>query len=523
MGIHDTFALVDAVRVFSKLGLFLVSTGLMVCLLRVLRKSWMEALSCGILLGGYLVTDPGLAHLKPIISNLYGKGHQAFYVGFDRPVSPSVDILYFAAALWMTLALVTLPQSKLRSPLLVAAGGVLSILLLAPPFYGITYGIFVGVVLISCLVVAPAETRSCFVRLLPSFPWLLMGGLPAGLYFIGKTWLLLQSGVLDQMLIRVCMISTHAFDGSLFRRTFTIMVALGLIFVAAALWRKSRHIILMVPLTWTAVALLAFNQQVITGRDLQNFHFEWTTGYLLGVSLCILLVVLFEKRLFTASLLVFVGAFVVREAVITKNQRDFESCRQPLFGEQLAPSTFEIAREINRRIGITGATFAAPRDLTLAIEYFSGWRPVAGINMFGYSYDNHEIWRRYVMQAALSGQLPVEVFLDYPKQEILSRDQSYWYYGLPCWIAPPQIWFSKERQHYLPIVRDAAQKALSKPLRYDGPFPLVTICRIERPLPQTSIRPDRTIPHGRFQISVWNRPFQVTSRSLPGHELSRSN
>src|ERR1043166_748875 len=164
VGIHDANRLLHFFRWFTRVLLAAV----VICAIReILLGLGIErhlALPCSILSGGYLAMEPGLAHIKPFLGNLIGKGKNDSFVGFDRPVSPSSDIIFFTAAVWAGMRILRAPFAPRSEQ--VIRGFVISLLFLLSPWFPFTFAI-TGAAIVGTMFLSSLDRRSAwktFVR-----------------------------------------------------------------------------------------------------------------------------------------------------------------------------------------------------------------------------------------------------------------------------------------------------------------------------------------------------------------------
>src|SRR2546430_1949332 len=187
VGIHDSNRLLHFFRWFTRV--LLAAAGL--CAIReILLGLEIErrlVFPCSLLLGGYLAMEPGLAHIKPFLGNLIGKGKNDSFVGFDRPVSPSSDIIFFTLAIWAGMRILRHPFAGRREQ--VIRGFVISILLLLSPWYPFTFVVAAAVILAVSFLRSfdrRASWKAFLLWLLGAGPWLALGTLPVAVFCLVK-------------------------------------------------------------------------------------------------------------------------------------------------------------------------------------------------------------------------------------------------------------------------------------------------------------------------------------------------
>ena len=510
VGVRSPDNLVDFIRLASKIAFLGAACILIINLLRNSPVSVEDVFPCGILLGAYLATDPGLAHLKPLLSTLAGRGNNAFFIGFDRLVSPSLEIIVFTLAL-AALARLTLP-AKCHRGFAVGCGLCFSLLLTLPPYYLICFALLAALLGLSSMAIHRAGGNS----LSKDGRWVAaaIGCLPGLVYFVAKAASLANLPEVQEMFIRNWMLPSRALDLSILRRTWTLGVACLLMGAGFLLWRKRPSIWLALPMGWLAMALAAFNHQVLSGRELQNSHMERPLGLLLGVALVVVFSHAFRRKLWLAAAGLLILAMASHLLVCAKTSREFEKAKRDLHQDFLvSDSAFATARKIYLTAPLEDAVFEAPDRLQLALQYVTGWRSLSPWLSSIYPFSDHQIWEGLVRRGRLTGESVEEVFptLNIGFQD--GKDISFWPYGVPLWFEHPRQWFEANRRSGLAQVRHQALAAWEKECAYHGPFPLIVVAPTGNPLLHFRPSPSERTRVDNVELLIWTTPFVVEGRS----------
>lgn len=516
VGIHDANRLLHFFRWFTRI--LLAAAG--ICVVReILLGLEIErrlVLPCSILLGGYLAMEPGLAHIKPFLGNLIGKGKNDSFVGFDRPVSPSSDIIFFTLAIWAGMRILRHPFVS-RGELGIR-GFVISILLLLSPWYPFTFVVAAAVILAVAFLRSfdrRASWRAFLLWLLGAGPWLALGTLPVVVFCLVKAHGLALLGVTKEFLDRSGCHPTRHLDLLFFTRSSLMLVAVIMCGLIAWKWDRKRSRWLALPLLWIVIGIVCFNHAILLGVSLLNGHFEAPLGILLGLSIITTTMWLSRRKgPFLGALVLWALGLVCLGAVAKKSERDLKvTFEQRRDFEPILPTTFSSASQLIERAGLRGknVAFIAPDSIELPIRFLARWQPIHSFYMLMYPYSDTELWQSYVRYSALTGCPVDETFsmAPYPSSPEDVIDNSGWFYGLPQGVKPPPIWVASARRKYLPIVRQAARNELTKPFYYDGPFPLVVIRRPEWPATNSDRDPDKRVSVGGWEVWVWNTPFTI--------------
>lgn len=515
LGIHDGNRLLHFFRWFTRVLLAVAGICVVREILLGLEIERRLVVPCSVLLGGYLAMEPGLAHIKPFLGNLIGKGKNDSFVGFDRPVSPSSDILFFTAAIWAGLRSIRHPFASRTEQVL--RGFVISTLLLLSPWYPFTFAIAAAVVLgtsLLCSLDRRAAWKAFLLWLLKAGPWLALGSLPVVTFCLIKAHALAVLGVTKEFLDRSGCHPTRQLDFLLFTRSSLMLIALVMCGIIAWTWDRKKSRWLALPLLWIVIAFVCFNHAVFLGMSLLNGHFEPPLGILLGLAIITTAMWLFRGRPFIAALALCCLGLVCLAAVAKKSERDLQITFQqrPEF-EPILPATFSSASQLIASVDLRGknVAFIAPDSIELPIRFLTGWRPIHSFYLLMYPYSDEELWRSYVRYSALTGCPVDENFsmTPFPSSPEDVIDNSGWFYGLPPGVKPPPVWVASARRKYLPIVRQAATAELTKPLYYGGPLPLVVIRRPEWPLPDSDRDADKRVTADRWEAWEWNTPFTI--------------
>jgi hypothetical protein len=474
------------------------------------------AFQCAILLGGYLAMEPGLAHLKPFLGNLIGKGTNGSYMGFDRPVSPSSDVLFFIAAIWAGVRSLRLPFAPWTEQ--VWRGFLVSILLLVSPWFPFTFFVASVVVLVAWFV-ATSDRRAgwkSFLRwLLRAGPWLALGALPVLAFSVFKAHGLARLGVTKEFLDRSGCHPTHHLDFLFFSRSSLMLMALIMCGIIAWTWDRKKSRWLALPLLWIVIGFVCFNHAFFLGLTFLNVHFQAPLGILLGLSIITAVMWFFRRAPFMPAIALWTLGLVCLAAVAKKSEQDlrvtFEK-RQDF--QPILPATFSTASRLIDAIGATAnnAAFVAPDSIELTVQFLAGWRQIHSFYLLMYPYSNEEVWRSYVRYSALTGCPVDETFSMVhfpPSPDDVLDDNSGWFYGLPPGVKSPPLWVASARRKYLPIVQQVAREELMKPSHYNGPLPLVVIRRPGWPMPDSDRPPDKRVRIDEWEACVWNSPFTI--------------
>jgi hypothetical protein len=514
-GIHDANRLLHFFRWFARVLLSLVGVFVVREILLGLEIERRFVFPCALLLGGYLAMEPGLAHIKPFLGNLIGKGKNDSFVGFDRPVSPSSDIIFFTAAIWAGMRSLRHPFASRGEQII--RGLVISMLLLLSPWYPLTF-VIAGAVVVSASWLGSRDRRASWKAFLlwlwQAGPWLALGALPVVVFCLFKAHGLALLGVTKDFLDRSGCHPTRQLDLLLFTRSSLMLIALIMCGIIAWRWDRNKSRWLALPLLWIVIGFVCFNHAILLGLSLLNGHFEPPLGILLGLSIITTTMWLFRRKPFMAALGLWTLGLLCLGAVAKKSERDLAiTFQQRTDFEPILPATFSSA---SRLLGASGlatdnVAFIAPDSIELAIQFLAPWRQIHSFYLMMYPYSDEELWRSYVGYSALTGCPIEETFsmAPYPFSPEDVIDNFGWLYGLPPGVAPPPIWVASARRKYLPIVQQAARNELTKPLHYDGPLPLVVIRRPAWPAPNSDRDPDERVSADGWEAWVWKAPFTI--------------
>jgi hypothetical protein len=473
-------------------------------------------LPCALLLGGYLAMEPGLAHIKPFLGNLIGKGNNGCYVGFDRPVSPSSDVLFFIAAIWAGMRSLRHPFAPRAEQII--RGFAMSTLLLLSPWFPFTF-VIAATAIVGAWFLGSSDRRTGwkgFVRwLVQAGPWLALGAVPIVAFCLLKAHGLARLGVTREFLDRSGCHPTRQFDILFLSRSSLMLIALIMCGIIAWKWDRKKSRWLALPLLWIVIGFVCFNHAVLLGLTLLNVHFQWPLGILLGLSIITTVMWFFKRAPFIPALALWAVALVCLTAVAKKSESDLRITflKRPDF-EPILPATFSSASRLINATGLSGSNvaFVAPASIEQTIQFLAPWRQIHSFFLLMYPYSDEELWRSYVRYSALTG-CPVDETFSMapfpPSPEDVLDDNSGWSYGLPPGVKPPPAWVASARRKYLPIVRQAARNELAKPFHYDGPLPLVVIRRPEWPAPNSDRGPDKRVSADGWEAWVWNTPFTI--------------
>jgi hypothetical protein len=478
-----------------------------------------SVIPCALLLGAYLALEPGLAHLKPFLGNLAGKGNNGNYVGFDRPVSPSSDVLFFVLALWAGFRTLRLPSASSISHM--ARGFLLSLPLLVPPWFPFTFAVAAAVILFALLLASPdrnATMKKFLAWLREGSLWFLLGALPVLVFCLIKAKALADLGVTREFLDRSGCHAMRQLDFRLLTRSTLIVVALSLCGLVWWKWDRSRSLWLSLPLLWLVIALVAWNHAFLLGINLLNVHFQAPLGILLGLAIITTALWVFRRRPLIPAISLWALSATCLLAIAKKSQRELAiTLEQRQDFAPILPSTFLTASRLIEEIrpSNTPTAFIAPDSIELPIQFLAGWRQIHSFYMVMFPYSDEELWRSYVIYSALTGSPVEETFstAHFPAStEDILDDNSSWFYGLPPGVEAPLMWVASARRKFLPIVQEAARRELMKPFHYDGPFPLVVIRRSDWPLPNYDHAPDKRVSTDGWEAWVWTTPFTIAGR-----------
>jgi hypothetical protein len=515
VGIHDASRLVHFFRWFTRVLLAVSGVWVVREILFGLEIDRRYLFPCALLLGGYLAMEPGLAHIKPFLGNLIGKGKNDSFVGFDRLVSPSSDIIFFTAAIWAGMRSLRHPFASRGEQII--RGFVISTLLLLSPWFPFTFVVTAAVVL-GVSLLASSDRRAAWKAflfwVLQAGPWLALGALPVVAFCLLKAHGLALLGVTKEFLDRSGCHPTRRVDLLFFTQSSLMLIALIMCGIVAWKWDRRKSRWLALPLLWIAIGFVCFNHAVLLGVTLLNGHFQAPLGILLGLSIITTTMWLFRRRPFIPALVLWALGLVCLAAVAKKSERDLRITFQqrPDF-ESILPATFSSASRLIEAIALTrnNVAFVAPDSIELPIQFLAPWRQIHSFYLLMYPYSDEELWRSYVLYSALTGCPVDETFsmAPFPSSPKDVLDNSGWFYGLPEGVKPPPVWVASARRKYLPIVRQAARNELAKPFHYEGPLPLVVIRRPEWPAPNSDRDPDKRVSVDGWETWVWNTPFTI--------------
>jgi len=413
--------------------------------------------------GAFLALDPGLAALKPSIFFLLGKSQSAFSVGFDRTVSPSVDIVIFAISLASGLFLLRsafYPSFNAPKWLVCLVGFAAAYLGLLPPYFPITGALFLTTIFLHTAYLQKQHLQSS--RILKQVLIAGIGAIPV-IYLIAIKWqLVFQDANLSAMLARNYMLPTHEWSFVFFQKNTTLAVALAISLCAliAAFLHKVNPLSTW-PLLWIPLAFTAYNQHVITGKDVQASHFDAPLGFMLGCSMITIALTIFPKRALLIGLVAALSAFVIRIIEVDRVKARFSTwISSPESHVDIRPESIEKAREAASRAGELPSLFVAPKNLCLPFELFSGKTSVNNWLLTVYPVSDAEVYDRWVFQAQLTGESAEDIF-PLPKQTTLSL----WTYGWPKTLKKPPSWLAGDRSKAYADLLEETRQALKSPVR----------------------------------------------------------
>lgn len=463
----------DFVRLFSQLTLFGASLLVVRSVLRKHNFDWATLALGTCFWGGYLALDPGLAIMKPIASNVIGNT-SGFMIAFDRIVSPSCDIVLFALATAAFLSMVN--RFPMRWPQALIIGAALTLLNFLPPYYLLTAIIFFPVILAVRLSQRTYRDsiRSAGFR---SMVALIVGVLPGIVIVALRAHALLTLPDLQAMQIRTNLLPSSTWDFGIFARTITCLTGLSLaVFALVLLWRKKRELpaTLFLSIGWLLLAFITLNQHMLTGKEVQSFHLEWPCGFLLGVGIIIAVSeALGPRSMLLLGLIAMITAFGVRTAESSQTRKKFESWLSSDSSHvEIRPETLSKAKYLAEDIAEShhgSSVFLGPEEISPAIEYWTGLRPLKSHLIGIYPYSDAEIYSRFLWEAQLTGRPLTNVFKHVPASVVGSA----WPYGLPASISRPPNWYAKQRESvYSALLKQASVDVTN---RYQGPLEVLVI------------------------------------------------
>lgn len=249
-----------------------------------------------VLLGGALFSGNG------VINEFLGHGAAYPYLPFLRRYIPAIAFPFFFAAfgfVWLAL------KSEVRSTKYIAAvlaGCAFAFTVFSYFYLWTTAAAFLFALTLFWLIVRPENWKMNLRFLLltdaVAFFWLVPYG-----YLLSK-----RAPDIDSVQLLVL---THAPD---LLRFPAIVCYAALLLIGLAVWlgfAKIKQVSTVFLLAFSIVPLIVFNQQVITGRSLQPFHYEfYVVNYVTGL-VAVLTIFLFLKKLQTKKiytvLLLFLG------------------------------------------------------------------------------------------------------------------------------------------------------------------------------------------------------------------------
>ena len=504
LGIGNPDMLVQFLRTLSKVTL--VVAGILICwqLIGMAGIQNNARLAATLVWGTYLGLDPGLAHLKPLVSVLVGEGANGYFVGFDRFVSPSLDIIWFGLAVWSILRLVSTPLMPWWQAISHAA--LMAFLLLLSPFYLITFAAATAITGLCAFLIPP---RCSYAQLIPYkrlLPLAALGALIPLCIFVWKLLALNSEGVLNDLFARMEMPRTRALDFTIFQRTLPVLISLAMISLALFKIRKANRFLVAIPLSWPFVFASCYNHQFLTGRLLQNYHFDWPLGFLLGVSLVSLACCYFRRYIVMVGLVALLAAAVSHVSVSAAQKLRFE---REMSGSAFSPPVdarlIDTAKQVVAAVGLEKAFFMSTEHLELPLQYVSSWSTLTPFLMYIYPYSPGRIWQQFVLRARLTGEPVESVFYENNP----TPDVSSWHFGLPPDASAPCDWFKPTRDKFLPICRAEARRAYETLWFYSDPLPLVVITPREVVSPETDPPPTRETSVDGFSVRIYTTPFTI--------------
>jgi hypothetical protein len=350
-------------------------------------------------------------------------------------------------------------------------GAVASLGLLLAPYYFLTIALVV--LFLSAARVPNKEWRAALAQRRHCFAVMIISGLPCLVVLFGKWLSMHQIPHLDEFLARNWMIPHRMPDWLFFTRTITLLLATGIAVGGLVAWKKSRHYLLILPVFWTLLAFLAYNQHVATHVDVQNFHFDWPVGYLMGVSLFIMFLFAVPKYIYEAGILGVLLATASRTLVSADaHDRYVEKLASP--GQvEIRPQTFRDAEALFHSLPAAvkkqNLPFVAPHSIVLAYSFVSGCLPLNSWLNVIYPYSDNDIYTMWIDQFKLTGEAPVTAMPLVTRVPNLSA----WPYGLPASIPNPGRWFLVDREAVYQSLIDSAINDILVP--YNGPLPIIVI------------------------------------------------
>ncbi len=235
-----------------------------------------------VMFGGAIASGNGA------ISEFLGRGAAYPFLPFLRRYIPAVAFPFFFALfgfVWLALKSQVYKTKIISS----VAGGLCFGFLVFSYFYlWTTAAAFLSAITLLWIVLRP-ENWKTDVR------YLLLTGAIAFLFLVPYAYLLSQRAASTDAI--QLLVLTHAPD---FLRFPAIVCYVALIFAAAAIWFgliKIKEPVTIFTLAFSIVPLIVFNQQIITGRSLQPFHYEFYVVNYVTALVVVLILFTFLKQI----------------------------------------------------------------------------------------------------------------------------------------------------------------------------------------------------------------------------------